>query len=800
MTSRNDHQLVTVILPVYNGAEFVGCTLQSVMSQTYRNLEIVVVDDGSTDNTLAVLDAQAAGDPRVRLIIQDHAGVACARNRAIAEARGEFIAPIDADDLWVPEKIARQMSRLRMAGETAGFVYSWWVWIDGDGAVLDRSPRWRIEGMALEKLICINFCGNASVPLFRRHCLEEVGGYNEKLAAAKAGGCEDWEVVLRIAERYRIAVVPEVLLGYRQRPGTMSAACETMWRSQQMVIQGIRLLRPELKPALFRASANQFAMYLAALCFRLGDSRQALRWGFRAGIRLPLAVSPYLLKLLLFRRRNKDPLVMRPGAKLVSSRIPEPGLPYDQAGNVLRFRAAPDALKCAAARFLHGLLRARANLEAWSSRIFRARKTRILARSDWQFPVYSLTFVYREIHSLVNDGFNVRLTYSLRASRSLLPDDLGSVWNLKRWVLLSKFNSAGDLEHYRRIMPDKVAQLTRVISEASGLDADEIMAHPDFKRAFSFTRFAEAWKPDYIHTYCFYEGTLFGYVASFLLGIPRGVSCYADHMLNDYELKLVGLHLQTCDLVVATSARIKRELEEIAGKPLPAAIVKPNGIDARLFASAERTLPGPDHFLRGVAVNRIDPKKGVTYLAEAVLLLRDRGIYFVVDILGEPDDRDPHSLAYYKHLMKFVTEHNLKALMRFRGRRTAREVRQYLASADIFLAPFVELPNGDKDGIPTALLEAMAAGCAVVTTDAGSILEVIDNGVEGIVVPQCDSMAIAESILQLAKDNALLNRLSRAAILRVRKQFDVSHCEEIFHQRVRRAINSKHTGQAASSL
>jgi glycosyltransferase involved in cell wall biosynthesis len=94
----------------------------------------------------------------------------------------------------------------------------------------------------------------------------------------------------------------------------------------------------------------------------------------------------------------------------------------------------------------------------------------------------------------------------------------------------------------------------------------------------------------------------------------------------------------------------------------------------------------------------------------------------------------------------------------------------------------------------------MAAGCAVVTTDAGSILEVIDNGVEGIIVPQCDSMAMAESISQLAKDNSLLNRLSRAAILRVRKQFDVSHCEEIFHQRVRCAVNSQHTSQAHSSL
>jgi glycosyltransferase involved in cell wall biosynthesis len=504
--------------------------------------------------------------------------------------------------------------------------------------------------------------------------------------------------------------------------------------------------------------------------------------------------------MLLIRRRRKDPLVMRPGVKLVTSRIPEPDLPYDQLGHIFRLRALLGTLKCAAAQILHRVLLARMSFESWLGRLIRARKPRILARSDWQFPVYSLTFVYREIHSLVNDGFNVRLTHAARAPRSLLPDDLGSLWSLKRWIPYSEVTSTGDLEHYRRIMPDRITQMVNVISEASGLDAEEIMAHPHFRYAFSFTRFAKAWSPQYIHTYCFYEGTLFGYVASSLLGIPRGVTCYADHMLNDYELKLVGLHLQTCDVIVATSARIKRELEKIAGKPLPAAIVKPNGIDTSLFASAVRTPPGPGHSFRGVAVNRIHPKKGVTYLAEAVLLLRDRGISFVVDILGEPDDRDRQCLAYYVQLMKFVTEHKLESLVRFRGRRTAHEVRQYLAAADIFLAPFVELMNGDKDGIPTALLEAMAAGCAAVATDAGSILEVIDNGVEGIIVPQCNSIALAEAISQLVKNGSLLNRFSRAAIHRVRKQFDISHCEEIFHQRIRCAINSKHTSQTVSSV
>src|SRR6201996_9541224 len=159
--------LVSVILPVYNGADYVGATIQSVLTQTYQNLEIIAVDDGSSDQTLEVLSQYAAGESRLRVVSQANAGVARARNRGIAEAKGDFIAPLDADDLWAPEKIARQLDQLQLSGERTGLVYSWWVWIDPNGLILDRSPAWTFEGNVFEQLLQINFTGNASVPLFR---------------------------------------------------------------------------------------------------------------------------------------------------------------------------------------------------------------------------------------------------------------------------------------------------------------------------------------------------------------------------------------------------------------------------------------------------------------------------------------------------------------------------------------------------------------------------------------------------------------------------------------------------------
>src|SRR4051794_20063688 len=137
MTLNTVDLLVSVIVPVHNGAEHLGVALESALMQTHQNLEIIAVDDGSTDSTLSILENYAARDARVRVFTQPNGGVARARNRAIAESRGEFIAPLDADDLWQPTKITRQLHRLIEAGDETGFVYSWWVWIDDSGAVLD---------------------------------------------------------------------------------------------------------------------------------------------------------------------------------------------------------------------------------------------------------------------------------------------------------------------------------------------------------------------------------------------------------------------------------------------------------------------------------------------------------------------------------------------------------------------------------------------------------------------------------------------------------------------------------------
>jgi glycosyltransferase involved in cell wall biosynthesis len=313
---------------VYNGEAHIAATLDSALRQTHRAVEVIVVDDGSTDGTRAIVEDRARWDSRVRVIGQKNRGVGAARNRALAIARGEFVAPLDADDLWDPSKIEQQLRRLREEGEGTGLAYCWWIWLDLHSRMLDRSPQWRIEGHTPDTLLQINYIGCASIPLYRRRLLEQVGGYDEKLPQ----GCEDWDLSLKVAEISRIAVVPAVLVGYRRRCDSMSTQTADMWRSYAAVIKGVRRRRPAVSAALIRRSRQQFALYLAGVSLNAGEYYQAFRWGWRAAGSslsarlLPHAVPVIARKILGVERR---PLTLPADLRLCDARLPPPLVPYD---------------------------------------------------------------------------------------------------------------------------------------------------------------------------------------------------------------------------------------------------------------------------------------------------------------------------------------------------------------------------------------------------------------------------------------------------------------------------------------
>lgn len=278
--------LVSVIIPAHNAEKYVRETLHSVLHQTYEHLEVLVVDDGSQDRTAEIVREVAAEDERVQFLQQQNSGVAAARNLAIEHARGSLIAPLDADDLWYPEKIEKQVRRMEQGGEKMGMVYSWWVGIDENSAVTLTATPLVVEGNLYELLLFTNFVA-ASAPLFRYSALEDVGLYDPQLRAGGGQGCEDWDLSLRVADRFSVGVAPGYLVGYRTVPGSMSFDCETMATSYALVIDKVKRQHPEIPRELLRWSRGSFAGYLANMSYAGENYWQALRWSAESVRRNP---------------------------------------------------------------------------------------------------------------------------------------------------------------------------------------------------------------------------------------------------------------------------------------------------------------------------------------------------------------------------------------------------------------------------------------------------------------------------------------------------------------------------------
>jgi len=241
-----DEACVSVVIPAYNAAATIDETLRSVRSQTYRTLEILVIDDGSTDETADVVCARAAQDTRIRLVRQENRGVAAARNRGIEEATADLVAFVDADDLWAPDKIEKQIAALRKEGPSVALVYTWWAKIDAASRMIERyCPT--DGGDVLERICSGNIVGHCSSALVTKTAVLEIGGFDPSLRARQAQGCEDLQFYFRLAERHHFAIVPEYLTGYRQTSTNMSSDLLQMRRSYALVADEMRRKYPRLE-------------------------------------------------------------------------------------------------------------------------------------------------------------------------------------------------------------------------------------------------------------------------------------------------------------------------------------------------------------------------------------------------------------------------------------------------------------------------------------------------------------------------------------------------------------------------
>ncbi len=222
---------VSVVIPTHNRAALLPRAMRSVLAQTYRDLELIVVDDASTDDTERVV--ASFDDPRIRYIRHDgRRGAAAARNAGIRAARGAYIAFQDSDDEWLLEKLDKQMQVLRANGRSAEVVYCGFLRWRGGSAHYVPEPSVTVrQGDILTQLLLGNFVSTQTL-LLRRQCIENAGGFDERLARF-----QDWELAIRLAKAHEFRCVDEPLVLVHETPGNITGDDAAGIRALEIILE-----------------------------------------------------------------------------------------------------------------------------------------------------------------------------------------------------------------------------------------------------------------------------------------------------------------------------------------------------------------------------------------------------------------------------------------------------------------------------------------------------------------------------------------------------------------------------------
>lgn len=267
--------LVSVVIPAFNAESTIGEAVGSVLTQTVSDLEIIIVDDGSRDRTLEQVEGT---DPRVLTIRQPNAGPSVARNNGAQASRGEYVAFLDADDAWLPEKLERQLALMEVRPDV-GAVQCGALYVDATGRLLDAIPCVPGPDPIWD---CVNFRNLPAFPssvVYRREAFTRVGPFDTSLT-----GLEDWEMAIRTAWKCGLSSVPEPLVLHRVHEGGRSTGVDINVRPGPIILE--RFFRDAAFPDRIRARRRRaYASYYKSLAggyFQRRKLWRAARWALRS--------------------------------------------------------------------------------------------------------------------------------------------------------------------------------------------------------------------------------------------------------------------------------------------------------------------------------------------------------------------------------------------------------------------------------------------------------------------------------------------------------------------------------------
>ncbi|HUI27116.1 MAG TPA: glycosyltransferase [Candidatus Kryptonia bacterium] len=715
---------LTVAMPVYNAGPYIRQAVESVLCQEGVDLELIIVDDGSTDDSATVIESLR--NDRVRLVRNDRRrGIGYCHNVILRASRAPFLAHVDADDFLLRGALRKLLEAVKSDPHVAQS-HCYFFDVDAQGRTTQQAfhQRWRHfhRGRPTtmdykERLVLANVAN--ALRTYRRSVLEELGGFNETLRFGV-----DYEMALRLVDRYAIKLVPEFL--YVRRVHSTNTTESLRFRDFQFWAQNYRIRSALVRQGKVRfLSGSQFDL--------LRFVRRRLRFRFES-----------------LRDRWRDR--------------------RRRTAERLRWRVvAPWSVK-----LYHALM---TRLSWWPLGWFHRQANHIgppcIGYYTARFPALSETFIQREVTALRQAGIAVKTVAQVADDERYLGDEAKPLLAQTSYVdPIDERRLSAYVRRFLRRRPFRFANLfLYVVFQPHRIDKSFAVDLILFKRALYAAGLMEESAVTHVHAPWANTDALIALLAARMLGVTYSVQARASDIHKTTAACGLGERLAHAQFVV-TNARYNQATLQSA---LPRGVEKPivtiyEGIDPKQFRPAPRRSHQASVW-RILSVARLTEPKGLEYLIQASKILKDAGHAVCCEVIG---GKAAAEVNYYLALQRLRRALGVENDVVFLGPQPFDRVLAKYGDADVFVLPAVPASDGRRDITPNVVIEAMAMQLPIVSTTSGAIPELIEDGVHGLLVPPRDPAALARAIIRLLEDDALRAQLGANARARVEERFDIN--------------------------
>ena len=760
---------VSAIIPTYNCARYLPEAIDSVLAQTYRDFEIIVVDDGSTDNTQEVL---APYGDRVRVIKQPNQGRSAARNTGILAARGEYVAFLDADDLWLSRKLGKQMAFLEARPDVR--------WVYSDYAMFDEGGRQCESVFCARRVACLpetqavlhalpgGIVWTGTV-LVEASCFKEVGAFDSSLPVS-----EDSDMWVRLACRFAAGCIRDTLALYRRHPGQVTSRAQSGLFEYCRCRRYRRFLREQkgqLPPNVRRAAVSvarrcyaDAARGVAEVALAAGHKRRARRWFLRA------------LSAACLDRANRSELVPWYLGRLLDTVLPESVMQRVRGlkrrlgrigGSRLRLATADERYPACRG---NGAGRVPCVTHTGAGLAPRPKGAILLAVPQFSQGGGIEEQALLAASALTQSGYPVCVYSCERVSRKNPYRCALSILGVPVFAGLvsSRLLSVVELAAQWSLLPMRVAlSVCMMLGGRRGWSSSWQRAGTGLRWRLRATlhsvwgsyvcwhlgRVARKIRPALMQVNGRFAPALVRWAArSRLPFVYRETN---EVMLLGREWDWLGPVLDRASAIISPSEAQAEQLRKRFGRLQAPVFVVPNLI--RWIPAAEVSLPRQGDEVVIGTLGRLRAEKGHRYLLAAMKDIAVRWPSAKLLVGGDGDEAEA-----LRHRARSA---GIEGSVTFLGAIPRSKLGDFMRAVDVFVMPSL------SEGFGVALVEAMGYGKAVIASRVGGMAELVNDRVDGILVPPADAAALAQAICSLAADPKRRLALGRHA----RKTYETRH-------------------------